>query len=358
MKTPAHPWLAARLPLARCRPSGAQRGVTLVEWMIAITIGLVLVAGLSLLFSQQSSTQAELEKSSRQIENGRYAMQMLRDDIQLAGYYGEFGADVTASSAAAPSVAPLPCANDLAGPGNFPLVAIEGFDAPNAVLPCGIQAANHIDGTDILLVRHADAASNPNGVAIGDIKAGQLYIQTGIKNGVLRYAIAAASADGVKPPAFDLLRKDGVTPGTIRKYLVHVYFLSPCSVMKNGATCTSSDDGGTPIPTLRLLEPSSGSTASTPLVEGIENMQFDYGIDATGDGAPDSYAASPADWANVVALRVNLLARSNERSPGYSDQKSYTLGLAGATTPTGDAFKRHVFSQMVRVVNVSARRDR
>ncbi|MGH8846537.1 MAG: PilW family protein, partial [Polaromonas sp.] len=58
-----------------------QRGMTLVEWMVSITIGLVLLAGLTALIARQSSTQAELEKSSRQIENGRYAMQLLNEDI-------------------------------------------------------------------------------------------------------------------------------------------------------------------------------------------------------------------------------------------------------------------------------------
>ena len=60
-----------------------------------------------------------------------------------------------------------------------------------------------------------------------------------------------------------------------------------------------------------------------------------------------------------MALRLHLLARNNEKSPGYQDNKTYSLGLSGTVTPAGgDAqFKRHVFSQAVRVVNVSARRD-
>jgi type IV pilus assembly protein PilW len=58
-----------------------------------------------------------------------------------------------------------------------------------------------------------------------------------------------------------------------------------------------------------------------------------------------------------MAVRVHLLARNNERSAGYTDGKSYNLGLAGATAAANDNFKRHVFSQLIRVVNPSARRD-
>src|SRR5450759_3134856 len=93
-------------PKYRVKGRYAQRGMTLVEWMVSITIGLILLAGLTALIAQQSSTQAELEKSSRQIENGRYAMQLLQDDIQLAGYYGEYSA---AATLALPASLPNPC---------------------------------------------------------------------------------------------------------------------------------------------------------------------------------------------------------------------------------------------------------
>jgi type IV pilus assembly protein PilW len=58
-----------------------------------------------------------------------------------------------------------------------------------------------------------------------------------------------------------------------------------------------------------------------------------------------------------MALRVHLLARDNESSAGYQDGKTYQLGLAGTSTATSDSFKRHVFSQLIRMVNPSSRRD-
>ena len=103
-------------------------------------------------------------------------------------------------------------------------------------------------------------------------------------------------------------------------------------------------------------------------------------IDTTGDGAPDgSFVATtppiatptdPADWANVVALRVHLLARNNEPSPGYVDPKTYAMGnnsagTAQTVTPTTDSYgnnvrpyKRRLFSQLIRAINPSSRRDR
>lgn len=339
------------------RGRAGQRGITLVEWMVSITIGLVLVTGLLVLFAQQSHTQNELQKSSRQIENGRYAMQLLREDIQLAGYYGEFS---RVSDLTVPTVLPDPCATAAVDLSAALALPVQGYDAPTVTLPCGIAMANHADGTDILVVRHADTD-----VVAGNLTAGQTYLQSGIKNQALNFVIDQAT--GVTLPAtFDLKKNDGTTAGSVRKYLVHVYYVSPCSVPTNGSTCSAAntDDGGVSVPTLKRLELSvAGGVAkfsNASLVEGVENMQVDYGFDATADGSPDSYAkdaATAPDWANVMALRIHLLARNNERSAGYTDSKTYNLGLAGATAASNDAFKRHVFSQLIRVVNPSSRRE-
>jgi type IV pilus assembly protein PilW len=330
-----------------------QRGVTLVEWMVSIAIGLVLVSALLMLFAQQSRTQNELQKSSRQIENGRYALQLLRGDIELAGYNGEYGGAGTA-----PGVLPDPCAMATADLESALALPVQGYDAPTA-LPCGLAAANYKSGTDILVVRHAEPT-----VVSAPFVAGQTYLQAGIKNSALSFVIDQASSAAL-PARFDLQKKDG-TPGAVRKYQVHVYYVSPCSVPANGSTCSAAntDDGGVSVPTLKRLELTVSGGApqfsNVPLVEGIENFQIDYGVDTTGDGAPDNFVASPAtvaDWTNVMALRVHLLARNNERSADYTDGKSYSLGLAGTTVPANDNFKRHVFSQLMRLVNPSSRRD-
>ena len=91
--------------------------------------------------------------------------------------------------------------------------------------------------------------------------------------------------------SFTLLKKDGTTLADSRAYVERIYFVSPCNVFESGqTTCTAAADGGKPIPTLKRLELSvvSGATAFvlTPLVEGVENMQLDYGVDTEGVGGP------------------------------------------------------------------------
>ena len=349
-----------------------QRGLSLIEFLIAITLGLMIVAALTLLIAQQSATQAEFEKSSRQIENGRYAMQILSDEVQMAGYYGEFTkvGDITV-----PVALPDPCVVTVAAIEAAMPFAVQGYDFDSSSAAAGlgscINIANHKPDTDMLVVRRAE----PDVVTIATAASGatgQVYLQTGLTGSFLEFAKKMGT--GADTSVFTLYNKDKLTLSSLRKFSVRIYFISPCSVPV-ATNCTSAADGGKPIPTLKVVELSSaGTMTTTPLVEGIENMQIDYGMDADSDGAPDakfvSTAAAVGDWANVMALRVHLLARNNESSPGYNDGKTYSLGYNSAAsaqqvTASTDSygndvrgFKRRVFSQMIRLVNPSGRLDK
>ena len=110
--------------------------------------------------------------------------------------------------------------------------------------------------------------------------------------------------------------------------MTRIYFVAPCSSPASGTTCTgSSDDGGTPIPTLKRLELSSSGFTVSSVAEGVEMMKVQYGIDDSpsttntstgkiGDGVPDSYVSAPslAQFANAVSVRVDLLVRNPEKT--------------------------------------------
>ena len=66
-----------------------QAGLSLVELMVSITLGLLILSGVLVVFVNTSAARNEVERTSRQIENGRYAAELLSEDIRLAGFYGE-----------------------------------------------------------------------------------------------------------------------------------------------------------------------------------------------------------------------------------------------------------------------------
>lgn len=335
-----------------------QAGLSLVELMISLTIGLILLAGITTLIVQQSSTRDELEKSSRQIENGRYAMQILHDDIQHAGFYGEY----SPASGVAYTVPADPCAISTdSGWATTPTVPVPIFGYsgagadPTASTTCGLT--NYKPNTAVLVIRRTATAT----VAAADGVAS--YLQVSLCGTVTTPFVFGTTG-------FTLMQKDCLAPALLWPYTVNIYYISSCDI------CTPSSDN---IPTLKMVQ--AGPTAApvpTPLVEGIENMQFDYGLDNTGDGAPDSYTTTPAstDWQNVMAVRVNLLARNNDPTVGYQDTKTYSLGGAGAVGPFNAApytlspacggtasypqlcnYKRHAYSELVRAINPSGRRE-
>ena len=348
-------------PAIHLRP---QAGLTLVELMISMAIGLILVTGVATLIARQSSTRAELDKSGRQIENGRYAMTLLQDDIQHAGFYGQYSTGFTALLAL-----PNPCDTTAATIDAALAMPLQGYDAPASVpvpLSTCLPDANHIPGTDILVVRRLEADDTPS--TIGTLVAGQIYVQA---TPVAKITALGPDPTPATPSVFTLKQKDAVTAAELRKYVEHIYFVSPCNIYAAGATtCTSAADNGSPVPTLKRLEMTLVAGVTTmvtaPLVDGIQNMQLDYGIDNTGvAGAPGDgthttpFVANPAaiDWPNVMAVQVNLLARNTNLSAGYVDRKTYNLGVAGTAGPFLDAYKRHAYSANVRVINASQQRE-
>jgi type IV pilus assembly protein PilW len=91
-----------------------------------------------------------------------------------------------------------------------------------------------------------------------------------------------------------------------------------------------------------------------------------------GDGTPDNFVrcttaapCSVAQLANAVEVKIYVLARSSQATPGYVDNKTYCLGTfvngacppAAQVTGPGDGLRRHVYSTSVRLVNVSGRRE-
>ena len=321
-------------------PPTRQTGLSLVELMIALAIGLVLLLGLSTLMVQQNNTRNEMDKSSRQIENGRYAMQLLHDDIQLAGFYGEY----SPANGIATAIPNDPCSSTLENLGwdstkpQVP-VAILGYTGGAGDPTPSKCLENYLDNTAILVIRRASSVTTP----VASAAANTIYLQVSSCN-----TDAAAAPFVLGTSGYNLRQKDCATLAVLRPYIVRIYYISSCTVC-----------GSDTIPTLKVREIIGGIASTIPLVEGIQNMQFDYGIDTSGDGAPDDYDNDPdaADWPNVMAVRINLLARNNDPTTNHKDTKTYGLGGAGTVGPFNDTLKRQAYSQLVRAVNPSGRRE-
>ena len=349
-----------------------ERGFTLVELMVTLALGLFLAFGLIRVFASSNDSYYALSQAAEQIENGRYAMDTLKKDLMHAGYYGEF-----AFAAATGTVLPNPCVipTDVATTATVRSALpfhIQGYDSP-ATPPIGcIDDDNHVANTDILVIRRVGTnfelkCPTPPAVQVDPVlKQNELYLQatavsTDSSNPVLGLSSGAWNTDKAN---FSMRCKDGSSFAEIRKYILRIYYISPCSVPASGTVCGADADGGRPIPTLKRLDLSLNGGAlsfrTETIAEGIENLQIDYGVDTDGDGLADgNFVTTPPSvdrWGDVVAAHIHLLARNIRISAGHTDTKTYNLGVGGSVTPGGN-FRRHAFTAQVRLVNPAARRE-
>lgn len=321
----------------------AERGISLIELMIAMTLGLLVIGAMTTIFINNSQSRRELDKAAQQLENGRYAIQILRDELSLAGYYDSLAKlDISPASTSA-----KPCAESLADWKKSLDAAVEGINSGS--FSCITTARAN---TGMLFVQRASTAITP----LDNLTPGVAYMQISLcgedytTSVDTRYKLENAAA-GV----FTLKEIDcAATLAPVRQYIRRIFFIDQNNVAGDG------------IPTLKRVDFGAGQKIGTPvaLVEGIEDLHFEYALDESGDGSPDIYTESPNpllgtpptnQLVNIVGIRVWLIARAIERTAGYSDTKAYKLGGKADYKPADD-FKRHVYSTYIELTHPVARR--
>jgi type IV pilus assembly protein PilW len=350
-------------------PRPASRGLSLVELLVAIGIGTLIVAAMALLFANNSRSRTETEKASRKIENGRYAMEVLRGELSHAGYFAEF--DPTpltlpppAPAPGLPTAKPDPCATDLASLRAALGVHIQGYDNMAAST---LSCVNDVKvGTDAVVIRRA------SGCVIGSpgctaLPAGAPAFQASSCNNAMELGSGVVTTKfklDTDIAALTLTKRNCATAADARRYLLRIYYIA------------NNDVAGDGIPTLKFTELRAGGFSASSLVQGVENLQLEYGLDTDANGDANVYTANPdlylgctaasnptcvGQWVSVVSAKIFMLSRNIEAVGNYNDTNKYILGRKADGTanelsslPAG--YKRKVFQEVVRLQNASGRR--
>ncbi|SDX11840.1 type IV pilus assembly protein PilW [Thiocapsa roseopersicina] len=307
----------------------------MIELMIAMLIGILLLGPLAVILSNNSRTRYDIENSVRQIQSARYALQILTDEIGNAGFYGEAriqsGGDLPSPCLVATDITEDVLSYPIQGEGNL-------ATKPES---CSSMDA-FFQNSDLIVVRRAStcAVGQPG---CDTLLAGLPHIQQPA------CPAAAALIIGTELDAFTgILRPcDAAVPQAAPIYrLFHrVYYIS------------QNYEPGDGIPTLKRID---FKGAPIPIAAGIERMHLQYGLDMSGDGEPDLYAAAEtldaADWREIVAVRIHILARNQQATHGYQDARTYLLGEE-EVGPFYDDFRRQAYSTTVRMNNVAGPRE-
>jgi type IV pilus assembly protein PilW len=342
-------------------------GVTLVELLVAIALGLFIVMALITLYVNVIRSNSEMSRTNQLIENGRFAMQILQEDAALAGFWGPI--EQLEATAVPDPCAAYPAGWTAAYIVNALAVPVQGFENGTPYAACGAGLASVVARSDVLFVTRASTCTVGTGCEGAGDTGPHIQVSSCRTDPTPEPAYVVettAAMDARTPP----LRKRSCLAAPVpvaeqaprRKVVSNIYYVA---------------NNASGVPTLMRMSYANGAYgAGQALVEGIEAFQVEFGIDDLGsnglpisatnpaDGNADRYksctAATPcslADLANVVSVKLHLLARNLEPTPGYSDAKAYTVGPL-AVPAANDAYKRHVFSTTVRLVNPSSRREK
>lgn len=357
------------------RPFRPQGGVTLIELLVVLAIGAIIAAAMASLFAQSSTTREQVNRTSQRIENGRYALDAIAEDVRLAGYYGDlwpisdlgYNTDITGNA--------NPCVTALAsiqaqwawsvGPPSsatvpVPVIGLEGHGVAYA-LPTGCSAilANHKTGTDIIALRRASTlAVAPSTLSGTGVIALQVSTQTNSCGTESALMIDNNPANLTLHRAHPSCAETAV----VRPLVTHIYYV---------ATCNNCAGGGDGIPTLKLAEMVAGAFTVRSIAPGIDHLHLEYGIDrnsdGTTDGSVDEYRVptnhntklddvAGREWFDVVSVKAYVLARDLESTTGHTDSQNHTLGTK-TVAAYGDSVKRSVSTTTIRLVNMAGRRE-
>jgi type IV pilus assembly protein PilW len=342
------------------------RGFSVVELMVAMAISLLLLSGVVSIFVSTKSSYETNERLSRIQENGRFALDAMMTDLRASGFVG-CARQPTYLSTSLNNASTLQW-NFLAGP----VMGFQatGVDTWSPAMDASIPAP--LSGSDVLVVRLPvrERAALPLVANLG-APTNALSVAAGSSNGVqtgdiaLAYSCEAISVfqvsnfdSGSGTIAHDA-NASGQVPGnannnvsySYRQAVTHVvpvetvaYFIAPST--RVGDASDPAPAGTTSLWRRRGLNPVQ------ELIEGIEQIQVQYGVDTNSDVIVDEYrtADDVADWNDVISVSVALLARSLDEYGTDSDQRSYSLLDVTVAAP-GDRRLREVFTATASIRN-------
>lgn len=339
---------------------GRQAGVSLVEFMVAGLIGLILTFGLFQIFISNRQAFDTTMASANVQETGRIAADVMTRSIRNADYWG--------------------CV-DLANVFNNLDDTGSGYSADVLGFGAGIEGTDNnadtsdsiIDGTDTITLRGTRGSLGiqidspmPNSSAILDVNsanglaAEDIILLSNCRGGDIFQISAITGSDNIQHNT-----GGSISPGNGKNS-------GPCAGGGGGSNCLSQlyDVGasvmvpysetyfiGTGVSGEPALFVSAGNMSGAvgtlqtiELVEGVENMQILYGEDTNGNGSANQYSTASAvgDMQDVVSIRVSFLVRSTSENVLDSAQ---TLTFNGAAVDGSDLRLRRVYTMTSTVRN-------
>lgn len=363
------------------------RGFTLVELLVATTLGLLLLAGVGTLFLSTNRSFRENDLIAGMQDQARYGMATLGRDLALSGYWGGMMgtgnllpnlADADSLNDSSSATLALTPAQDCGAAGeawSFRVAnAIEfrNQDSGTAITSQWRCVGNHRAGTDALAIRHV-AGQRTGAMQLGDsevaLRRYHLYLQT---NGTVGTLMRWLNAGAGTPDALD---QPAIAPMSFHRYFPRVYFVRDFSITPGDgvpALCrkelcpTGYAAGGSGE--LASCGEAGGSAGALGwytecIAEGVEDLQIVWGLEDPNDSDAivDRYTATPQPGeveTQARSAQIHLLVRSRRGEAQHLDRKTYRLADKAAYTPSAESdpalrhYYRRAYSTTVQLRNL------
>lgn len=316
----------------------SQLGLTIVELMVGLVLGLFLLGGVLHIYMGSSQTYRTTEALSRLQEGGRFAMDFLSDDLRRAGSRGDCMKSVEIKNH-------LDTGNAAYDDVLFDLTdGLRGWESQNG----GFAGNNYRAGTDVVLIKHAGVAAILEVAGTNQEQAGAITVvgQTGIRQGQIVLISDPEGCDlfqNAANEAASALNRGSpgnYAPGNLLPFeaLSHAY-TNDVRITEMRSSVYYVGAGASGVPSLFRRRVDTGTPQNEELVEGIIDMQLCYGVDANMDGTAENYVQADAvgSWMDVVAVRVTLVAMSPETRVATEVPTVQFAGCDGAIINRGVA---------------------
>jgi len=274
-----------------------QSGVTLMELLVSLVVGLFIMTALIQSYVNAKHHQAITLHSNYLEQDANYALQLIAKDIRRAGYLGELLSDTAINGSLPPSLPSKVCNKNMSW-GRMLQQPILGF---NDTLTHHIQydysaciSSRHYLRGDIITFRYLSPYTVSNAELKNKSNKRKVYMRTSSTEALLFQA---------KDYQINMLPI--VANSQVRRVLSHTYFIGP----SNTPSDTACNNTNTTTPALfRLRLNNKGLPQREELLQGVENIQFLYSIDSNEDGVIDKtqQAHHVINWKEVVLVQISI----------------------------------------------------
>lgn len=331
-----------------------QKGLSMIELIVAMGLSLILMLGVIQIFISNKKTFEINHDLSLMQESGRVALELMTGSIRMADHWVGVEAESVQFGTTTLSTAPSGCGVNQVFDTEYVLRGYEGASSLNSVsnfpVNC-IPASDYEPDTDIIFVKYGDGRTLINDVDVADSDNEDTYYLRALEGQSAYVFKGSESATAIAQiPVEDAVFN--------MEYATELYFIRKCNV-KVENECKDE------VPTLVRLTITEDRFEQEALIEGVEQLQLEYGIDTDADYEIDEYQsasdiANTSDaWAEVLSVKVSIIARSTDKDFTLDEQgKEYLMAgdksEAGSGYTVGDDgkhYRRKLYQREVFVRN-------